>query len=148
MVEIETPELRVLWSGDMDTRSTPNTLGARPVVCDVLFLEGKYGGREHPPRAEEESRFVRKDQSIEDRGGVAMVPAFASGRGQDILRILHREAPHLEDHYDGMGTRVTLDWMEHPDFIREVAGLQKTWRCADVFRASPIGRKPSTPTTS
>lgn len=128
MVEIETPELRVLWSGDMDTRSTPNTLGARPVVCDVLFLEGTYGGREHPPRAEEESRFVRKVQSIVDRGGVAMVPAFASGRGQDILRILHREAPHLEVHYDGMGTRVTLDWMEHPDFIREATGLQKTWR--------------------
>ena len=67
-------------------------------------------------------------QSIVNRGGTALIPAFASGRGQDILRILHREAPNLEVHYDGMGTRVTLDWMEHPEFIHEPSELRKTWR--------------------
>ena len=63
-----------------------------------------------------------------DRGGTALVPAFASGRGQDILRILRREAPNLEVHYHGMGTRVTQLWMEHPESIREPKGLSKTWR--------------------
>ena len=67
-------------------------------------------------------------QSIVNRGGTALIPAFASGRGQDILRILHREAPNLEVHYDGMGTRVTLDWMEHPEFIHKPSELRKPWR--------------------
>jgi len=128
MIEIITPELTVLWSGDMDTRDSPNVLGATPVDCDILFLEGTYGNRIHPSRVKEEERFARRVQSIVNRGGTALIPAFASGRGQDVLRILHREAPNLEAHYDGMGTRVTLDWMEHPEFIHDPTELRKTWR--------------------
>ena len=112
----------------MDTRNSPNVTGAVPVDCDILFLEGTYGNRIHPPRDKEEEKLTRRVQSIVNRGGTALIPAFASGRGQDILRILHREAPNLEVHYDGMGTRVTLDWMEHPEFIHEPSELRKTWR--------------------
>ncbi len=128
MIEIETPEMRVLWTGDMDTRASPNVLGALPVECDVLFLEGTYGNRIHPPRAEEEERLVSKVLEVVDRGGTALIPSFASGRGQDVLRILKREAPNLEAHYHGMGTRVTQLWMEHPESIREPKQLAKMWR--------------------
>ena len=128
MIEIETPEMRILWSGDMDTRASPNVLGALPVECDVLFLEGTYGNRVHPPRVEEEERLVSKVLEVVDRGGTALIPAFASGRGQDVLRILKREAPNLEAHYHGMGTRVTQLWMEHPESIREPKQLAKMWR--------------------
>ena len=48
MVEIETPELRLLWGGDMDTRISPNVGGAKPLDCDILCIESTYGGREHP----------------------------------------------------------------------------------------------------
>ena len=44
MVEIDTPDLKVLWSGDLDTRDSPNVTGAKPIECDVLCLEGTYGG--------------------------------------------------------------------------------------------------------
>ena len=128
MIEIETPEMRILWTGDMDTRASPNVLGALPVECDVLFLEGTYGNRVHPPRVEEEERLVSKVLEVVDRGGTALIPAFASGRGQDVLRILKREAPNLEAHYHGMGTRVTQLWMEHPESIREPKQLAKMWR--------------------
>ena len=128
MVEIETPELRILWSGDMDTRASPNALGAVPVDCDVLFLEGTYGNRIHPPRVEEEESLVRKVLEVADRGGTALIPAFASGRGQDILRILRREAPNLEVHYHGMGVGITKHWMDHPESVNDPKGLSKTWR--------------------
>ena len=94
MIEIETPTHRILWSGDLDTRDSPNTRGAKPIKCDILCLEATYGGKKHPNRAEEEARFASEVKKIVERGGVALIPAFASGRGQDILRILYREAPH------------------------------------------------------
>jgi putative mRNA 3-end processing factor len=128
MIEIETPTHRILWSGDIDTRDSPNTYGAQPIECDILCLEATYGGKEHPNRIEEESRFVSAVKEIVQRGGVALVPAFASGRGQDILRILHREAPHLNVHYDGMGTRLTRKWFDNPQHIREPEILTKVWK--------------------
>ena len=128
MIEIETPTHRILWSGDLDTRDSPNTYGAKPIECDILCLEATYGGKNHPDRKEEESRFVSAVQKIVQRGGVVLVPAFASGRGQDILRILHREAPHLNVHYDGMGTRLTRKWFENPQHIRDPETLTKVWK--------------------
>lgn len=128
MVEIETPTHRILWSGDIDTRDSPNTYGAQPIECDILCLEATYGGKEHPNRIEEESRFASAVKEIVQRGGVALVPAFASGRGQDILRILHREAPHLNVHYDGMGTRLTRKWFDNPQHIRDPETLAKVWK--------------------
>ena len=58
-------------------------------------MEGTYGGRTHPNREEEEGRFVSRVLEVVSRGGTALIPAFASGRGQDILRILHKETDVL-----------------------------------------------------
>ena len=128
MIEIETPTHRILWSGDLDTRDSPNTIGAKPVKCDILCLEATYGGKTHPDRKEEELRFVSAVKKIVERGGLALIPAFASGRGQDILRILHREAPHLNVHYDGMGTRLTRKWFENSEHIKDIETFEKVWK--------------------
>ena len=128
MIEIRTPEVTILWSGDIDTRDSPNAPKAMPVDCDILCLEGTYGGRTHPNRAEEEERFVARILEVVSRGGLALVPAFASGRGQDILRILHREAPGLDVHYDGMGTRVTREWLGCPEFIQDSRAMEAAYR--------------------
>jgi putative mRNA 3-end processing factor len=128
MIEIETPTHRILWSGDLDTRDSPNTTGAEPIKCDILCLEATYGGKTHPDRLEEEARFATEVKKIVERGGVALIPAFASGRGQDILRILYREAPHLNVHYDGMGTRLTRKWFENPEHIKDLETFEKVWK--------------------
>ena len=128
MIEIRTPEATILWSGDIDTRDSPNSLGAKPTDCDILCLEGTYGGRDHLDRQEEEARLVTRVLEVVSRGGIALIPAFASGRGQDVLRILHREAPELDVHYDGMGTRVTKEWLNCTEFIREPKAMESAFR--------------------
>ena len=141
MIEIETPELRLLWGGDMDTRQNPNVAGAKPVKCDVLCIESTYGGREHPNRVEEEARLVARVKEVVSRGGLALIPAFASGRCQDILRILHTAVPHMEVHFDGMGTRVTKHWMNNPEHIHRPEGLEKVWRWARKVRSKSDRKK-------
>jgi putative mRNA 3-end processing factor len=128
MVEINTPSAKILWTGDIDTRNSPNVTGASPISCDILCLEGTYGNRTHPNRSEEEQRFVKRIKEVVNRGGVALVPAFASGRGQDVLRILNRHAPYLNVHFDGMGTRLTKDWLLFPEYNNNFKELIKTWK--------------------
>ena len=130
MIEIKTPELNILWTGDLDTRDSPNAVMATPRNCDILCIEGTYGGRQHPDRGEEEGRLVSRVLEVVSRGGTALIPAFASGRGQDILRILHREAPELNVHYDGMGTRVTRQWLTCRDFIRNPNEMEAAYKWA------------------
>ena len=141
MTEMDVNRKKVLWTGDMDTRSSPNVSGALPVKCDILCLEGTYGGKYHPDRSEEEERFVKRVLDVVSRGGVAIIPAFASGRGQDVIRILHDAAPHLEVHYDGMGTRVTQTWMDCPELIHEPKSLRKAWHWCRRVRSKSDRKK-------
>ena len=69
MLHVETPNKKVLFSGDFDTRDSQLTIGAKPVKSDVLFVEGTYGGRDHPPKEEENERFIERVIEVVNRGG-------------------------------------------------------------------------------
>ena len=135
MIEIETPSYRILHSGDLDTRDSPNSNGAKPVGCDILLLESTYAGREHPNRTEEEARFLAKVVEVVERGGIAIIPAFASGRGQDVLRILHDSGLDLNVHYDGMGKTVSQKWLEHPEHLRDAKAFEDAFRWSRRVRS-------------
>ncbi len=128
MLHVETPERSVLFSGDFDTRDSQLTVGAQPIKSDVLFIEGTYGGRDHPPQQDEIERFIQRIVEITDRGGTALIPAFANGRTQDIVMLLHKYLPELDVHVDGMGKRVAKLQMEHPEMLRDPSALESAWR--------------------
>jgi len=135
MVEIHTPEYKILHTGDMDTRDSPNSIGATPVKCDILLLESTYAGKDHPERKLEESRFIAKVIEVVERGGIAIIPAFASGRGQDIIRILHESGLDLDVHYDGMGKTVSQKWLEHPEHIKNGEHFEEAFRWCKRIRS-------------
>ncbi len=128
MLHVETSSKSVLFSGDFDTRDSQLTKGAKPVKTDVLFVEGTYGGRDHPPKQEENERFIERIVDVVDRGGTALVPAFANGRTQDVVMLLHKHLPELDVHVDGMGKRVAKLQMEHPETLRDPTALESAWR--------------------
>ncbi|MEE2747885.1 MAG: MBL fold metallo-hydrolase [Candidatus Thermoplasmatota archaeon] len=135
MIEIQTPQYKILHSGDIDTRDSPNSKGAKPVECDILLLESTYAGKEHPNRVEEEARFIAKVVEVVERGGIAIIPAFASGRGQDVLRILHDSGLDLNVHYDGMGKTVSQKWLEHPEHLRDAQAFEDAFRWSRRVRS-------------
>ena len=128
MLHVETPNKSVLFSGDFDTRDSQLTVGAKPVQTDVLFVEGTYGGRDHPPKQEENQRFIERIIEVIDRGGTALVPAFANGRTQDVVMLLHKHLPELDVHVDGMGKRVAKLQMDHPETLRDPSALESAWK--------------------
>ena len=128
MLHVETPSKKVLFSGDFDTRDSQLTIGAKPVKSDVLFVEGTYGGRDHPKKEEENQRFIERVIEVVDRGGTALIPAFANGRTQDVVMLLHKHLPELDVHVDGMGKRVAKLQMGHPESLRDPSALESAWR--------------------
>ena len=130
MLHITTPETTVLLTGDFDTRDSSLVRGAQPVKTDILFVEGTYGGRDHPPKQEEIDRFISSVEAVIKRGGTVLIPAFANGRTQDVVMMLHQYLPRLNVHVDGMGKRVAKTHMNHPNLLRDSTALERAWRWA------------------
>ena len=113
----------LLLTGDLHTLSTDLVWGAKPIKCDTLFVEATYAGRQHPERLKSEYAFLKKVEQVVNRGGIALVPSFAVGRTQDILLTLAK-ARH-EVWLDGMGKKVNLIYVEHPEYIRSAKALRQ-----------------------
>ena len=115
-------EKTILFSGDIHTLNSDLVIGAKPVKCDILVLESTYAGRQHLPREQVQKDFLRKVRAVRQRGGMAVVPAFAVGRTQDILLTLARE--RFDMWLDGMGKTVNSIYVNYPGYVRSVGKLR------------------------
>ncbi len=114
---------KILFTGDMNVIDTRLVRGVKPVSCDILFLEGTYAGREHPPRDEMEKEFLDKIDEVVKRGGTAVIPAFAVSRSQEILLVLKDAGYNVW--FDGMGKKVTKLFLKHRQYLRSPEDLKK-----------------------
>ncbi len=124
MIDIQTEDKKILVTGDFDTRNSRLVEGAKPQKTDILFMEGTYGGKNHPVRVDEENRFLRDIERTVGRGGTVLVPSFAMGRSQEILMILDNSDLDLEVHYDGMGKTITKTMLEHENELLDPQKLK------------------------
>ncbi len=110
-------EKDVLFSGDVQTIPTHLVPGAEPLECDILVLESTYAGREHPDRRETEHKFRDKVAETLERGGQAIVPAFAVGRAQEVLMTLAGSG--YEVWLDGMARKVNDIYQSAPEYLAD-----------------------------
>jgi putative mRNA 3-end processing factor len=128
----------VLFTGDINVIDTRLVTGVKPVHCDILFLEGTYAGREHPPRGELEKQFLDAIDEVVSRGGVAVIPAFAVSRSQEIALVLQKAGFNVW--FDGMGRKVSKIFLKYPQYLRSVDELKKALNQIN-FVHSDHGRK-------
>ncbi len=131
MYEIKSDKT-MLFTGDIQTVNTHLMWGAKPVKTDILFMESTYAGREHPPREKVEEDFKSKIEEVVDRGGTAIVPAFAVGRTQEIMLIL--EKMDLDIWLDGMGKFVNSIYLKFPKYLRSAKKLKRARNKMNVVR--------------
>ena len=141
MIEIHTPKRKILWTGDFDTRDSPCVSGAQPIEVDILFMETTYAGREQPNREEEVQRFINRIIEVVEHGGTCLIPAFANGRGQDILTHLWDSQLDLEVHFDGMGKKILNHFIGNPDYLRDVEKLKEIKRWARLVSSKSDRKK-------
>ena len=122
-----------LFTGDLHTLTTDLVKGARPVPCDTLMIESTYAGRNHPDRLKTQHQFLEKIRAVNNRGGIALIPAFAVGRTQDMLLTL--AAGNFDVWLDGMGKKVNNIYMDNPEFLRSAKKLREAMNRVQVVRS-------------
>ncbi|AGK60736.1 putative exonuclease of the beta-lactamase fold involved in RNA processing [Archaeoglobus sulfaticallidus PM70-1] len=110
--DIKLEDTRLLVKADMDFPET-----------DILIVESTYFGTEHPERKKLEEKFVESIIDTLDRGGHAIVPAFAVGRSQEVLMILDKYG--ISPYLDGMGKEVSRIIERYPSYIRNAKKLRR-----------------------
>jgi metallo-beta-lactamase family protein len=89
-------------------------------ACDYLVVESTYGDRRHPPEDVSE-KLLEIVRSTVEKGGTLVVPAFAVGRAQHLLRILSqlkeaRRLPNVPVYLDSpMAIDATHIFCRHVD---------------------------------
>ena len=92
-----------------------------PAGPDALVLESTYGDRLHADDATTERLLVDAVRRTVDRGGRVVVPAFAVGRTQELVAVLHRligsgAIPDLPLYVDSpMAREATAVFKRHPE---------------------------------
>jgi len=122
----------ILFTGDLHTLTTDLVWGAKPVPCDTLIIEATYAGRNHPDRLKTEHEFLEKIRQVNNRGGIAIVPAFAVGRTQDILLTLLKGK--FDVWVDGMGKTVNRIYLDSPEYLRSAKKLKQALGKVRVVR--------------
>ncbi len=113
--------VRLAFSGDVGRPQLPIIRAPEPLPpVDFLILESTYGGRKHAQEHQAASYLEEVVNRTAGRGGKLIVPAFAVGRTQQLVLMLHRL---MNDH------RIP----PVPIFVDSPLAVNVT----DVFRAHP-----------
>ncbi|HUF90013.1 MAG TPA: MBL fold metallo-hydrolase [Gemmatimonadota bacterium] len=85
-VELDTPEGRLVASGDLGNRESALQEDAPlPRECDVVLIETTYADRNHRSLADTIEEFQQVIRTAVEAGGVVMIPSFALERSQVVL---------------------------------------------------------------
>jgi metallo-beta-lactamase family protein len=121
MIELRADGVTTLFSGDLGRPDDP--LLPPPAVprdADYLLVESTYGDRRHE-RVDPLDQLEAAIKRTSARGGVVLIPAFAVGRTQTLLYLLHRlkregRIPDLPIFVDSpMAASAIRIFQEHPE---------------------------------
>ncbi len=114
---------RILYTGDIKFIDTALMKGAFSDFkdIDVIISESTYSYGNHPDRKGLEDEFKKIIQDTVQNNGIAVIPAFAVGRTQEILIILSNLGVPV--FMDGMGIRATEKILKNPNSVRDFKTL-------------------------
>lgn len=82
--------LRIAFTGDIGRGQHPLLRDPQPIEnADVLLIESTYGNREHEPMDKINEQLCAIINRAVERRGKIIIPAFAVGRTQLLIHVLH-----------------------------------------------------------
>ncbi len=138
MVSVRVNGKRILFTGDFNATESRLNLGARKNLPkhDIVVTESTYAQRVNPNREEIEKALVDSVIQTLERGGVALIPAFAVGRSQEVMCILEQYGiPSKYPIYvDGMARKVNDVVVKHPEYIGSPRAFTRAVKRTRVIR--------------
>ena len=130
LLELESAgrKVRLGFTGDLGRRGLPIIRDPEPLPgADYLILESSYGDRVHEPIQSVADRLADIVNRTYERGGKMIVPAFAVGRTQQLVLLLHQlinanRIPAFPIFVDSpLAVDVTEVFRKHPELFDEEA---------------------------
>jgi Cft2 family RNA processing exonuclease len=123
MLVLESTEGTLVMSGDVSVspQRTVKAVEVPRIKADALVLESTYGGRLHANRVAEEKRLIQTLARVNERGGKVLIPAFALGRSQELIQIIHAfsDQVNVPVYVDGMVRSVCDAYTRFADLLPE-----------------------------
>ncbi|MBL8209859.1 MAG: MBL fold metallo-hydrolase, partial [Bryobacterales bacterium] len=123
---LEAEGLKLGFSGDLGRARLPIIRDPEPMPqVDYLILESTYGDRLHKPLDAVEQKLADAVSRTAARGGRIICPAFAVGRTQQLVVLLHelvekRKIPNIPVFVDSpLAVNVTDVFRKHADLFDE-----------------------------
>ncbi len=117
ITRIENDGKTIVYTGDFKLSHQLLHNGAEIVKSNVLITESTYARKNHPVRDELTKQFIEKIKETLDNGGTALIPAFAVGRGQDILSMLEKNNLTPRVFLAGMIKKASGIALNHKEFM-------------------------------
>ncbi len=135
-------ETTVGFTGDLGRRDVPILRDPEPLgSVDWYMTESTYGNRDHEDTGDLLAKLEDAVNTAVKRGGKLIIPAFAVGRTQLVLYLLHklrydRRIPDIPIYVDSpMATRATEVFRRHRDLYDKEAHEFLTC-CGPLFRSA------------
>jgi metallo-beta-lactamase family protein len=126
LTELNNAKTRLAFSGDVGRPGLPIIRDPEPLPpVDYLIMESTYGGRKHPQTSEAIGQLEEVVKRTVARGGRLIVPAFAVGRSQQLVLMLHElmnrsRIPSLPIFVDSpLAVNVTDVFRAHPECFND-----------------------------
>jgi metallo-beta-lactamase family protein len=123
-LESDEHKVRLGFSGDLGRPGLPIIRDPEPLpAADYLILESTYGDRIHEPIQSVAAKLADIVNRTYDRGGKLIVPAFAVGRTQQLVLLLHeltnaKAIPHFPIFVDSpLAVNVTEVFRKHHELF-------------------------------
>jgi putative mRNA 3-end processing factor len=142
-VEVETGDKRVVYTGDFKGEETKTTFASEPPPAnpDALIIESTYSDRDHPPRKDLEMQMKALVGETLGQGGTVLLPAFAIGRTQELIRIVRSFNRDCDIWLDGMGARVSETLSHHSHYVKDFKRFKNDLEtCKTIHHPSERGK--------
>lgn len=119
--DIEVGGKRVIYSGDFKGEETKTTFATElpPPNPDALIIESTYSDKDHPSRKDLEMEFGKQLKETLGNGGTVLIPAFAIGRTQEMIRLVRSVNHDVDIFVDGMGWRVSETLSRYSSYMKD-----------------------------
>lgn len=125
-IEEEGRKIRFGFSGDIGRTEVPILRDPNAIRdVDAMIVESTYGNRLHSPREDTEDELADIITQVSKSGGKVIIPAFAVGRTQVLVYVLHRlfdqgRIPDMPVYVDSpLAVAATQVFREHPECFDE-----------------------------
>ena len=125
MVSLYIKDKKILYTGDFKMEKTEMHDGAKYEKADVLIIEGTYWDQDHPKREEIEKELIERIRLTIENGGNVLLPSFALGRTQEMIKVIRKYEKEIPVYVDGMGKRITRTYLKYPGFFRDFVGFER-----------------------